>query len=143
MPASSPPPELTRRVVWEAEAIRIAFPGRLRLVLDTLGRPAWVGSVPVEGRDFPVIVTYPTAYPAEPPLLDTPLPLPTHCPHVLRRGGGRCRLCWIAPNGRGRRRWDPQLHTAATALRAAQRWGMALLVWQQVGLWPVPDAWDV
>jgi hypothetical protein len=143
MPADPIRPELTRRVVWEAEAVRVAFPGRFRLVLDGAGRPAWVGTVPVEGRDFPAVVTYPPAYPAEPPVLETTLPLPAGCPHLLRREGGRCQLCWIAPHSRGRRRWDPQRHTAATALRAAQRWGLALLVWQALGLWPVPDAWEV
>jgi hypothetical protein len=144
MPAGNVRPELARRIVWEAEAVRGAFPGRFRLALDRTGRPAWVGTVPVEGRDFPVVATYPAAYPAEPPVLETTLPLPAACPHLLRREADRCRLCWIAPHSPGpRRRWDPQRHTAATALRAAQRWGLALLVWEAPGLWPVPDAWEV
>jgi hypothetical protein len=136
-------PELTRRLVWEAEAVRTKFPGRFRLLLEPTECPAWVGSVPVEGRDFPVVVTYPPAYPAQPPLLETTAELPPATPHVLGRVGGRARLCWIAPNAVGRRRWDPQRHTAATVLRAAQRWGLALLVWQALGVWPVADAWEV
>jgi hypothetical protein len=44
---------------------------------------------------------------------------------------------------RPRRRWDPQRHTAATVLRAAQRWGLAFLVWRALGIWPVADAWEV
>jgi hypothetical protein len=143
MPANNVRPELQRRIVWEAEAVHGAFPGRFRFAFDDIGRPTWVGSVPVEGRDFSVVVTYPPAYPAQPPLLETLLPLPERCPHVLERVGGRSRLCWIASNGQGRRRWDPQHHTAATVLRAAQRWGLALLIWQRLGIWPVPDAWDV
>ena len=80
---------------------------------------------------------------AEPPVLETPLPLPAGCPHLLGRRGGRCELCWVVRGaGRPRRRWDPQRHTAATALRAAQRWVLAFLVWQAVGAWPVPDAWE-
>jgi hypothetical protein len=79
-----------------------------------------------------------------PPTLETTLPLPPGCPHVLARVGNRSKLCWIAPNAHGpRRRWDPQRHTAATVMRAAQRWGLALLVWQATGTWPVPDAFDV
>jgi hypothetical protein len=142
---TTPPirPELARRVVWEAEAVRARFPGRFRLFQEPDGRLAWHGAVPVEGRDFPVVVRYPPAYPAAPPTLETPLPLPAGCPHVLGRGPGGSRLCWIAARGRGRRRWDPQRHTAATVLRAAQRWALALLVWQAVGTWPVHDAWDV
>jgi hypothetical protein len=136
-------PELARRIVWEAEAVRARFPRRFRLALEPDGSPAWHGAVPVEGRNFPVLVRYPAAYPALPPVLETTLPLPLGCPHVLDRRGGRCRLCWIAPNGNGpRRRWDPQRHTAATVLRAAQRWALAFLVWRAVGIWPVPDAWD-
>jgi hypothetical protein len=136
-------PELARRLVWEAEAVRAKFPGRFRLVLEPSARPAWVGAVPVEGRDFPVVVTYPPAYPAQPPDLETTLELPPLTPHVLGRGRGRTRLCWIAPLAHVRRRWDPQRHTAATVLRAAQRWGLALLVWQTLHTWPVPDAWEV
>jgi hypothetical protein len=137
-------PELTHRIVWEAEAVRGRFPDRFQFLFDDAGRPTWQGSVPIEGRDFPVIVTYPAVYPAVPPTLETTLVLPWGCPHILTRDGGRCRLCWIAPNGRSpRRRWDPQRHTAATVLRAAQRWGLALLVWQATGVWPVPDAFDV
>jgi hypothetical protein len=41
------------------------------------------------------------------------------------------------------RRWNPQRHTAATALLAAQRWGLALLIWQALGAWLVADAWDL
>src|SRR5206468_630338 len=100
--------------------------------------PAWVGSVPVEGRDFPVSVTYPPAYPALLPILETTAALPPNTPHILGHAGGRVRLCWLAPNARSRRRrWDPQRHTVATVLRAAQRWGLALLVWQALGTWPV------
>jgi hypothetical protein len=143
MPANAVRPELARRIVWEAEAVRLAFPDRFRLVLEPDGRPAWVGAVPVEGHDFPVVATYPLAYPAEPPVLETSLPLPPGCPHLLGRRGGRCELCWVVRGARGpRRRWDPQRHTAATALRAAQRWGLAFLVWQALAAWPVPDAWE-
>jgi hypothetical protein len=142
----SPPirPELARRLLWEAEAVRAKFPGRFRLVLEPSGWPAWVGSVPVEGRDFPVIVGYPPAYPAQPPLLQTTLDLPPNCPHLLRRTSGRASLCWLAANAASRhRRWDPQRHTAATVLRAAQRWGLAFLVWQALNTWPVADAWEM
>ena len=137
-------PELAHRIVWEAEAVHGAYPGRFRLVRTGGGMVAWKGSVPVEGREFPVRVTYPLAYPGLPPRLETSLPLPPHCPHVLFRRDERTELCWIAPEAvERRRRWDPQRHTAATVLRAAQRWGLALLVWQTLGLWPVPDAWEV
>jgi hypothetical protein len=137
-------PELARRIVWEGEAIRARFPARFQLRLDSVGLAAWWGEVPVEGRDFPVVVTYPAAYPALPPILETFLPLPGNCPHILSRNHGRSRLCWIAPNGRSpRRRWDPQRHTAATVLRAAQRWALALLVWQATSVWPVLDAFEV
>jgi hypothetical protein len=137
-------PELARRIVWEAEGVRTKFPGLFRLVLDDQDQLAWVGSVLVEGRLFPVIATYPPAYPAVPPELQTTALLPPACPHLLRRAGGRATLCWLSPYGKApRRRWDPQRHTAATALRAAQRWGLALLVWQALGEWPVADAWEV
>lgn len=144
MKTSSVRPELARRIVWEADAVQAAFPGRFRLRLDRNGHPGWHGAVPVEGRDFPVIVTYPPAYPALPPCVETTAPLPVNCPHLLARSPGRATLCWIAPNlPDPRRRWDPQRHTAATALRAAQRWGLALLVWLALGAWPVPDAFDI
>lgn len=137
-------PELARRIVWEAEAVQAKFPGRFQLVLDAQGRPAWQGQVPAEGREFPVIVTYPAAYPAVPPTLETALSLPAHCPHLLGHAGGRARLCWIGPLAQAEhRRWNPQRHTAATVLRAAQRWCLAFLVWQTLGQWPVADAWDV
>jgi hypothetical protein len=137
-------PELARRLVWEAEAVRSKFPCRFRLVLDATGSPAWLGSVPVEGRDFPVVVTYPPAYPAQPPLLETTAELPPYCPHLLGHVRGRARICWLAPFGlTGHRRWDPLRHTAATVLRAAQRWGLALLVWRALGVWPVQNAWEV
>jgi hypothetical protein len=144
VPATFIRPHLARRLVWEAEAVRACFGRGLRLALDRHGRPCWEGAVPVEGQAFPVVVTYPAAYPAEPPRLESTLPLPPHCPHILAREGGRARLCWLAPGAKGpRRRWDPQRHTAATALRAAQRWGLALLVWQTLGVWPVADAFRV
>jgi len=137
-------PELARRIVWEAVAVHAKFPGRFRLTIAADGACTWSGSVPVEGRAFPVRVTYPAAYPAVPPSLETTLVLPVHCPHVLGRHDGRTRLCWIAPAARlVRRRWDPSRHTAATVLRAAQRWGLAFLVWQQLGVWPVADAAEV
>jgi hypothetical protein len=136
-------PELARRLVLEAAAVRALFPGRFRLKLGLWGRPAWTGCVPVEGRDFPLVVTYPPSYPGQPPLLETTAELPAHCPHVLGRGEGRTRLCWIAPHASlARRRWDPQRHTVAKVLRAAQRWGIAFLVWQTLGIWPVADAWE-
>lgn len=135
-------PELARRIVWEAEAVDAKFPRRFQLTLDENEQPAWHGSVPVEGRDFPVVVTYPAAYPAVPPRLETDFPLPCNCPHVLGRREGRATLCWIAPQARlEHRRWDPGRHTAATVLRAAQRWFLALLVWEALGRWPVRDAW--
>jgi hypothetical protein len=137
-------PELARRIVWEAQAVRQCFPGRFRLVLTPSGSLAWLGTVPVEDRDFPVRVHYPDDYPASPPLLETLIDLPDGCPHVLHRSAEGTGLCWIAPRQlHAHRRWDPQRHTAATALRAAQRWGLALLVWQALGVWPVPDAWEV
>jgi hypothetical protein len=101
--------------------VHACFPGRFRLLREADGQLTWHGTVPVEGRDFPVLVRYPPAYPAVPPTLETSLPLPPGCPHVLERGPQGSRLCWIAPQGRGRRRWDPQRHTALTVLRAAQR----------------------
>ena len=82
-------PELARRLVWEAEAVRAKFPGRFRLLLESSGWPAWVGSVPVEGRDFPIVVTYPPAYPAQLPILETPLALSLATPHLLGRSDGR------------------------------------------------------
>src|SRR5262249_10944712 len=90
-------PELARRLLWEAEAVRTKFAGRFGLVLEPSGRPAWVGSVPVEGRDFPVIVTYPLSYPGQPPVLETALALPPGTPHVLGRDRGRVQLCWLVP----------------------------------------------
>jgi len=144
MPLQAIRPELVRRIVCEAEAVRAGFQHQFRLILDELGRPVWEGKVLVEGRTFPVRVTYPPAYPGVPPILETTLSLPTGCPHVLARCIGVSRLCWLAPNGHThRRRWDPQRHTAATVLRAAQRWGLAFLVWQSIGTWPVPDAFEV
>jgi hypothetical protein len=137
-------PELLQRVVAEEGVVRAAFPGRFRLVLTANNLLAWEGSVPVEGRDFPVRLTYPRAYPAVPPLLATTAVLPDLCPHLLARDAGSATLCWIAPGGgfHPRGRWDPAHHTAATALRAAQRWALAFLVWQVTGVWPVPDAWE-
>jgi hypothetical protein len=135
--------ELARRIVWEAEAVNARFPGRFRLARDANGLLFWEGAVPVEDGDFPVRVTYPAAYPALPPTLETTADLATGCPHLLRRIGPRATLCWVAPYHRvTRRRWDPQRHTAATVLRAAQRWALAYLVWQQLGVWPVADAWE-
>jgi hypothetical protein len=137
-------PELARRVVWEAEALHTKYPDRFRLRLDPQGRPAWHGCVPVEGRDAPLILTYPEAYPARPPLLETTADLPANCPHLLGRSGERATLCWLAPQARlPHRRWQPQRHTAATALRAGQRWFLAFLVWRALGSWPVADAWDI
>src|SRR5262249_48921132 len=141
-PMTPPPlrPKLARRIVWEAEAVRTRFPGRFRLTLDPTGAPCWQGTVPAAGRPVPLAVTHPAAYPAAPPPPSTTVPLPRDCPHVLGRADGVCKLCWIAPHGRRRRRrrWDPQRHTAATVLRAAQRWALAFLVWQATGTWPVP-----
>ena len=137
-------PELAQRIVWEAQAVRAKFPGRFGLTTDRIGRPAWRGSVPAEGREFPVTVSYPAAYPGLPPIVKTPVALPADCPHLLDRSGEEATLCWIAPNARlRRRRWDPQRHTAATALRAAQRWFLAFLVWKTLDVWPVADAWDL
>jgi hypothetical protein len=138
------PFELARRLVWEAAAVQALFPGRCRLVLEPDGRPAWHALVPAESRRFPAVVTYPAAYPAVAPRLETTLPVPANCPHVLGRRADRATLCWLASRtGHPRRRWDPTRHTAATALRAAQRWALAFLVWQAVGAWPVRDAWEL
>lgn len=110
-------PELARRILWEAEAVEAKFPGRFRLMLDAQGRPAWTGSVPVEGQPARVIVTYPAAYPAVPPILETTESLPPNCPHLLGRAGARGQLCWIMPGAAAQhRRWDPQRHTAATVM---------------------------
>jgi hypothetical protein len=137
------PPDLAQRIVWEAAAVRRHFPGRFRLILEPSGLPAWHGTVPVEGEDFPIILTYPATYPAMFPLLETTYPLPSACPHVLGRNGPRSVLCWIAPDGNSkRRRWDPQTHTAATVMGAGQRWALAFRVWQTLGIWPVPDAFE-
>jgi hypothetical protein len=136
-------PELIRRIVWESGAVQEKFPGRFGLQLDHRGTPAWTGAVPVEGREVAVCAVYPASYPAVPLTLRTSVLLPPNCPHVLEMSGGWTTLCWIAPSSRRRARWDPQRHTAATALRAAQRWFLAYLVWQRLGRWPVPDAWDV
>ncbi len=135
-------PELARRIIWEAEAVKAKFPGRFSLAMLDQGLPCWEGTVPVEGRAFPVRVTYPAAYPGLPPALETTFPLPAACPHVLGRTADRASLCWIASNAYAvRRRWDPQCHTAATVMRAAQRWFLAYLVWDVLGKWPVADAW--
>jgi hypothetical protein len=136
-------PELARRIVWEAQAVQSRFPGRFRLTTDATGRLAWEGCILAEGRAFPVLVTYSDAYPGVPPILETTFALPAGCPHQLGRRNGRVSLCWIAPFARAQhRRWDPQRHTAATVLRAAQRWFLAFLVWQALGKWPVADAFD-
>lgn len=136
-------PELAKRIVWEAAAVEAKFPGRFTLRTSAEGNPIWEGSVPVEGREFPITVVYPIGYPGVPPSLITSLELPLNCPHLLARTDGGATLCWLAPGiGRQRARWDPQRHTAATAMRAAQRWGLAFMVWQVLGRWPVPDAWD-
>jgi ubiquitin-protein ligase len=141
MSVASIRPELMRRIVWEASAIQAAFPGRFRLLLQKDGCGAWEGAVPVEGRTFPVVVTYPPDYPAQPPCLETTAELPEHCPHTLGRSGGRTTLCWIASFARPpHRRWQPARHTALTVLHAAQRWGIAYLVWKATGVWPVQDA---
>lgn len=137
-------PELARRVVREASAVEAKFPRRFKLKMDKARRPLWQGTVPVEGNDIAVSVTYPTGYPGVPPILTTPLSLPADCPHLLARNSREATLCWVAPgNKRRRARWNPQLHTAATAMRASQRWFLAFLVWQATRNWPVPDAWDV
>jgi len=134
-------PELARRIVWEADIITAQFPGRFRLVGTERGGPAWDGFLPAEGREFPVTISYPAAYPAVPPQLETKEPLAAGCPHLLSHQGDRSVLCWIAPGARSpQRRWQPQRHTAATVLRAAQRWFLAYLVWQAIGEWPVADA---
>ena len=134
-------PELARRLVWEADIVAAQFPGRFRLIRDGNGRPAWDGYVPVEGREFPATVVYPDAYPASPPQLETTMALPPYCPHLLNRWADRPSLCWVAPGAQlTHRRWQPQRHTAATVLRAAQRWFLAFLVWQALGEWPVADA---
>jgi hypothetical protein len=137
-------PELARRIVRETTAVQTCFPDRFHLRRTTEGFLYWAGEVPVEGHDFSVKIVYPGDYPAGPPRLFTPEELPAGCPHVLSRSPQGTELCWIAPNTQTtRRRWDPQRHTAATVMRAAQRWALALLVWQALGLWPVPDAWEV
>lgn len=137
-------PELVRRILWEKPAVEAKFPGRFRLMVGSRGLPAWDGSVPVEGRDYPLRVTYPGAYPGLPPVLTTTLGLPPNCPHIWNRFGSESTICWLAPDASDpRRRWDPQRHTAATAMHAAQRWFQALLVWITLGVWPVPDAYDM
>ena len=136
-------PELARRIVREAAAVQAKFPNRFALKLDQRGRPVWEGNVPVEGQEIPITVTYPAGYPGMPPILQTKLFLPVGCPHLLERDGRAATLCWIAPATQRRRaRWDPQRHTAATVMRAAQRWFLACLVWQATRIWPVADAWD-
>jgi len=136
-------PELAKRIVWEAHAVELKFPGRFCLKRNGQGPLRWSGCVPVEGHDVPISVTYPDSYPASPPILRTTVSLPEHCPHLLGRSGSETTICWIAVGARDqRRRWDPQVHTAATVMRAAQRWFLAYLVWSTLGKWPVPDAWD-
>ena len=136
--------QLARRIVHESVIVAADFPGRFQLSLLPNGRTAWLGSVPIEAAEFPVRLIYPPAYPAVPPVLATSLPLPSGCPHTLGRDGEWSMLCWLAPEtGRMRGRWDPTRHTAATALRAAQRWGLAYRVWQVTQIWPVPDAWEI
>lgn len=136
-------PELVRRIVWEASVVDAKYPHRFQLRRTDDGRLFWDGGVPVERSDFPVTVRYPAAYPGQAPVLETTLALPLDCPHVLARSGAVATLCWISPAARDdRRRWDPQRHTAATVMRAAQRWFLAYLVWQVRRKWPVRDAWD-
>ncbi|MDA1052989.1 MAG: hypothetical protein O3C40_21255 [Planctomycetota bacterium] len=137
------PPELLMRIVWEAAAVKQQFPGCMTLVDDGAGSPRWCGAIPVEGTAYPVTCSYPLAYPAVPPTLATAIDLPAGCPHVLGPSEAGHVMCWITPRATGeRRRWDPLRHTAATALGAAQRWFLALLVFRVKGVWPVDDAFQ-
>jgi len=137
------PPELRMRIVWEAAALRQQFPGCMTRVDDGTGALCWRGMIPVEGSECPVTCSYPLAYPAVPPVLMTSLDLPPDCPHILGSNHAGHILCWISPRATGkRRRWDPLRHTAATALGAAQRWFLALLVYRAKGVWPVDDAFE-
>lgn len=135
---------LMRRIVCEAEAIEQSFPGRFRLVITPQGLPAWTGDAPIEGQDVPIEVIYPSDYPASPPIITTKFVPPMNCPHVLERGEDRTRICWIGGNPRSpRRRWQPNRHTAATAIRSAQRWFLAYLVWKSIRIWPIADAFEL
>jgi len=137
-------PELATRIVCESQAVAGLFPGGFALRSPPHGPLYWTGEVRVEGRRFPVDCIYPAAYPAVPPVLATKMALPADCPHVLGPAptGGRA-ICWISPSTtEAHRRWNPVRHTAATALGAAQRWFLALLVFQTLGVWPVDDAFQ-
>src|SRR4051812_46799345 len=61
-------PELVRRITWEAGIVERKFPGRFRLRRSLETRLVWEGTVPVEGRDVPVLVKYPESYPGQPPV---------------------------------------------------------------------------
>ena len=115
-------PELARRIVWEAAAVRAKFPGAS-------------GSCSIPGGGPPGTAVSRSRAPTSPSSSATRLPT-RRCRRGWRRrpncrsaartcwsaGPARAVLCWIGPaSHRARRRWDPQRHTAATVLRAAQR----------------------
>lgn len=142
-------PQLKRRLIQEFAIVRERFGGSFRL-LGGLGQTTTCpdlrleGECPIEGQKVLVRICYPDLYPLAPPELWLQLDVDPGCPHLLAREGKWIKICWIAGNyGNSiRRRWDPNRHTAATAILAAQRWMAAMLVWQQCANWPVADAWE-
>ncbi len=137
-------PALMRRIVVESAIVARDYPDRFRLILTLENLPAWSGDAPVEGQNAPIAVVYPLTYPADPPVVRIGVNIPRNCPHILERKNDYAVICWIG--GRfvdPRRRWKPHVHTAATAIRAAQRWLLAFLAWREIGDWPVPDAFEI
>lgn len=142
-------PQLKRRLIQELTIVRERFGDSFRLQRpvgqsDNCVELRLEGECPIEGQRVLVRVCYPAIYPLVPPELWLQLVVDPRCPHLLAREGLWLKICWLDGNygNSPRRRWDPNRHTAATAILAAQRWMAAMLVWQQCGNWPVADAWE-
>ena len=136
-------PNLKRRLVTELAIVRRKFGNEFRLE-STAESYRVSGFIRVESQSLAARVDYPSVYPLTPPEVRLAIQTSQGCPHILGIDNGWVKICWIGTGNAmtGRRRWDPHRHTAATALLAAQRWLAAMLAWQQLGRWPVADAWD-
>ncbi|MEM6364272.1 MAG: hypothetical protein AAF745_07590 [Planctomycetota bacterium] len=149
--ARSVSPEVKRRVLRELRLVRNRFGESMRLSIDEVAGASMIrasisltGTIRLEGQRVPVRVRYPGLYPLHPPEVWVGMVASNRCPHVLAVHDRWSKICWIdgGSDPLRHRRWDPNRHTAVTALLAAQRWLAAWMVWRRLGHWPVADAWE-
>lgn len=149
--AHSVSPDTKRRVLQELSLVRDRFGKSMQLGVEEFSGAltmrasiSLTGAIRVESQIVPVRVRYPRLYPLHPPEVWVGIVAANHCPHVLGIHHRWSKICWIdgGSDPLRHRRWDPNRHTAVTALLAAQRWLAAWMVWRRLGHWPVADAWE-